>query len=39
MQLQGSFDLGTVDTDVQDLLVRTMEPAVLSVWLRDHPDR
>jgi hypothetical protein len=39
MQLQGSLDLGTVDTDLQDLVVRTMEPAVLSVWLRDHPGK
>jgi hypothetical protein len=39
MKLRDTVDLSTVDNELQDLVIRTMEPAVVAVWLRDEPAR
>jgi hypothetical protein len=37
IKLRDTVDLSTVDNELQDLVIRTMEPAVVGVWLRDEP--
>jgi hypothetical protein len=36
VKLRDTVDLSTVDNELQDLVIRTMEPAVVAVWLRDE---